>query len=591
MVPASKQIKLTNKMTSKTRERRVITVILLLAAVATILYLVSINIAYPLFQNSQLADPLAELHSLFPLYYIAIGIVALLSAACFVYRIENRWIHILLLLLLAIMLWYTPNYLAGFTHRPDGPRNIGVALQIPQVLSGSTFPGYTYAVDYPTSYILDYTLINITGMEQLGYLDLFPFICLCIFTMLCYAFASKLFSPLTAFITTLLAMIGLHYIVFHPSAHADGVLLLLTALVLLWRRDTPSIILTFLAIAAVIICHPISPLLLAVFLAAMLVANSSRRWDKSQAIVVAMLAVCVGGWFIWPTLPLAPGEPGIIEEIVKWAKELQGYIFPGELQTTQLASMGTPFIYEGIYNLNRSVYILYGLLATSAVGYIFYKSYSSRQRKGLRDFFNQRGGLSQEELFMAISALALLILTALLTEKRHVLLERSLTFTILAIAGLVASIATRIYEPATRVVKRAIGPVMIAIILFLTLSFPVVTYSIDAYTSFPISEEAGLRFLASYAPLETKTLATTATGQMVLYQPNITSPVHLRSPAASRRGDIFAFRMTGYYYAAMRHDLSFEDNWFTRYQDTVNRSDEYNRIYSSPTTVIFAKRD
>jgi hypothetical protein len=589
MAPASKQIKLTNKMTSKTRERRVITVILLLAAVATILYLVSINIAYPLFQNSRLADPLAELHSLFPLYYVAIGIVALLGAACFVYRIENRWVHLLLLLLLAIMLWYTPNYLAGFTHRPDGPRNIGVALQIPQVLSGSTFPGYTYAVDYPSSYILDYTLINITGMEQLGYLDLFPFICLCLFTLLCYAFASKLFSPLTAFITTLLAMIGLHYIVFHPSAHADGVLLLLTALVLLWRQDTASRVLTFLAIAAVIICHPISPLLLAVFLAAVLVANFSRQWDKSQAIVAAMLVVCVGGWFIWPTLPLAPGEPGIIEDIIKWAKELQGYIFPGELQTTQLASFGTPFIYEGIYNLNRSIYILYGLLATSAVGYMFYRF--KPRRKGLRGFFTQRGGLSKEELFMAISALALLILSALLAEKKHVLLERSLTFAILAIAGLVASIATRIYEPATRVAKRAIGPAMIAIILFLTLSFPVVTYSMDAYTSFPISEEAGLRFLANYAPLDKKTLATTATGQMALYRPYIAEPFNLRSPASSKYGNIFAFRMTGYYYAAMRHDLSFEDNWFTRYQNTVNRSDEFNRIYSSPTMAIFTERD
>lgn len=144
-------------MNSKGKAYRIEIVILLLAAIASIIYLVSLKSAYPLFQSTRLVDPLAELHSLFPLHWIAIGIMALSEALCFAFRIKSRGIHVLLLLLLAIMLWYTPYYLAEFTWEPDGPRNLGVALQIPQVLHGTMFPYASYGAGFPLSYILDYT--------------------------------------------------------------------------------------------------------------------------------------------------------------------------------------------------------------------------------------------------------------------------------------------------------------------------------------------------------------------------------------------------------------------------------------------------
>ena len=579
-------------MNSGTKNYRVVIVILLLAAVATIIYLVSLKLAYPLFQDSRLTDPLAEMHSLFPLHYVAIGMVALLGVACFVFRIQNRGIHLLLLLLLGIMLWYTSYYLAEFARPPDGPRNLGVALEIPQVLSGSVFPESYYGLDFPSAYILDYTLVNVTGIEHLSYLHLFPLICIGLFVLLGYVFVSRLFNPLAAFVTMLLAMIGLHYVVFHPSAHSVGVLLLLTALVLLWRQDTTSRILTFLLIAAVIICHPISPVLLAVFLAAALVVNFSRRLLKSQVVVMAMLVVCVVGLFLWPSVPLAPGEgtvtPGDSVRPSVWTTEVTESIFPGEFETTKRFLFGTPFIYEGIHNLNRGIYFLYAFLGVAAVGSIFYISRSRWKR--IRDFIKNFGGLSKGEAFLAISVPVLIILTILLGERGHVLIERGLTFTILAISGVVASIIIRIYEPATRVIKRFIILAMIVVILFLTLSFPVVAYSIDAYTSFPISEEAGLKFLADYVPLDEKTLADTAGGQMALYRPYIAEPVWLRSESSLEKGDVFAFRMSGYYNAAMRNDLSFENNWFTRYQDEVDNSNKFARIYSNPTTVIYIKR-
>ena len=97
-------------MNNKEHDYRIKIIILLLATIASIVYLISLKLAYPIFQSTRLVDPLAELHSLFPLHYIALGIIALLGAACFIFRISNRGIHILILLLMAIMLWYTPHY-------------------------------------------------------------------------------------------------------------------------------------------------------------------------------------------------------------------------------------------------------------------------------------------------------------------------------------------------------------------------------------------------------------------------------------------------------------------------------------------------
>ncbi len=564
-------------MNSESKGYRTVIITLLLATIASIIYLISLKSAYPLFQSTRLVDPLAELHSLFPLYYVAIGIMALLGAGCFVFHIKNRGIHVLLLLLLATMLWYTPYYLAEFTWEPDGPRNLGVALQIPQILQGAMFPYSGYGAEFPLSYILDYTLVNTTGIDYLVHLHLFPLIGLCLFILLCYVFASKLFSPLAAFFTALLAMVGLHYVIFIMGAHSIGVLLLLTALVFLWRQDTTSKALVFLLIAAVVICHPISPILLGVFLAAALVTNFSRQPIKSQAVVVGMLVVCMAGWLVWPMLSEPPDV--VVEEVL-------GPISPGGFETTQRFLLGEAFIYESIHNISRTIYALYALLAMTAAGLILYRT--RLRKKGFRGFLSEFGGLTRPEMFMAISVPLLVLLTVLLGERTYLLIERGLTFAILAMSGLMASIITRVYEPAKACTRKFIACAVAVMLLLLTLAFPVVSYSIAAYTSFPISEEAGLKFLAEHTALDKKILATSAPWQMTLFRPYITS-IHLRSPSSLEQGDVFAFRMTGYYYTAMRHALSFEDNWFTQYLSVVNTSSEFNSIYFNPTTSIFMK--
>ena len=74
-------------MESKTEGHSKILVILILAVVGGLIYLLSVFLAYPEFQNTRLVDPLAEINSLFPLYYIAIALVALSGVGCLIWRV------------------------------------------------------------------------------------------------------------------------------------------------------------------------------------------------------------------------------------------------------------------------------------------------------------------------------------------------------------------------------------------------------------------------------------------------------------------------------------------------------------------------
>ena len=249
--------------------------------------------------------------------------------------------------------------------------------------------------------------------------------------------------------------------------------------------------------------------------------------------------------------------------------------------------LGQGFIYESIDMTNKAVYLLYALLAVITAGLVLYRS--RLWQKGIRTFLSGFGGLSRAEIFMATSVPILALLALLLGESDYCLIERGLTFAILAMSGLIASIVSRAYQPAKASARKYIACAVAVILLLLTLSFPVVSYSIDAYTSFPISEEAGLKFLADYTPLDNKILATTSAQQMALYRPYMSLPINLDSPSSLEEGDVFVFRTTGYYRAAMRQDLSFEDNWFTRYLSVVSTSSKFSSIYFNPTTTIFMR--
>ena len=182
------------------QKRRRLLIVLIAVAIATLLYLIAILIALPNFQNSRATESLAQINSLFPLYYIAIGIMAVACFGCIVYALGSRRLHVSLLGLFGVMLWFTPYYLAGFTMVRDGPWRIGVSMRIPEVFAGNTDAFSTGAATYPISFIYHYSFVNVTGVEPLTYTSLiFPLIAILLFILLGYTLISKMLGDRVAF--------------------------------------------------------------------------------------------------------------------------------------------------------------------------------------------------------------------------------------------------------------------------------------------------------------------------------------------------------------------------------------------------------
>ena len=100
----------------------------------------------------------------------------------------------------------------------------------------------------------------------------------------------------------------------------------------------------------------------------------------------------------------------------------------------------------------------------------------------------------------------------------------------------------------------------------------------------------GLEFLASEEPLEGKTVVGSTLHQLSFYpQADLEQTGFFRFDSAQGlEPDVVVFRKSGYYYSAMRIDLSFERNRYTEYKDKIE-AEQYDRVYSSPTFEVYLK--
>lgn len=559
--------------------------VLVPCAIAAILWLLSLLSAYDDFQGTRLTDPLAEVHSLSPLYYAALVLAALACAGCFVWRVRSHAVHLVLLAVLAAVLWLTPYLIAGFVRLPDAPWHVGVARWMPEVLDGEPVMFANYAWDYPATFLYHYGFMELPSVGPLTYMVAFPAVSMLVFIVLCYALAARLFDGRVAFLSMLLAIPGLHYLQLHASPHALGALVMLTALLLLVAGKGAARVLPVVVVLAilVIVAHPTMPLLLSIFLAAALLVSALglRRIGRAGVALAGLIALAFAGWFFWYSFH--PGSHW------KSAQEVYQNISPGQLGGGTDYVTGTKFIYGGIFALNKAVYFLYGAAGLLAVPLVAARAFLGGTGAGLPT--RRLCGLGRSEAMLVVSIPPLLVLTFLLAGRSHVLIETGLTYLVIGISCVVASIAVR-----TGWTDRLPGRASVAVgALFLALTFPVVAYSIDAYSSFPKSEEAGLRFLAERGALNGKKIATTSVSQLALYDRSLLEGatfVEMNERGgydlAETAPDLVAFRSTAYYYSAMRFDLSFEDNRYNRELDLIESSG-YRKVYDSPTFQIYSE--
>ena len=169
-----------------------------IASISTLIFLgwfvLILNLRGPYVNLSEVA-PLGMVNLLFPSYWIIL--LAFVTTCIFVYINQDspKWLHILLLAQLALMLYYTPFLLGGFSWSPDSLWHAGVAGYIPSILSGQQIALAEYAQSYPFSFLITYGVESLFSFDTVTYtLYIFPPICIILVSSLSYFFGLRIFN-------------------------------------------------------------------------------------------------------------------------------------------------------------------------------------------------------------------------------------------------------------------------------------------------------------------------------------------------------------------------------------------------------------
>jgi hypothetical protein len=125
-----------------------------------------------------------------------------------------------------------------------------------------------------------------------------------------------------------------------------------------------------------------------------------------------------------------------------------------------------------------------------------------------------------------------------------------------------------------------------AVLLF---TFPIISYSIGAYNSFPVSERDGIVFVANYGKVSGKSISMGADQQLSPFI-NLTESVDFVGfpPDFNKTlPDIIMLRRSSFYVIAMRYDLSFENNRFVSLQDQLTNDVQYDRVFANPNIGVY----
>ena len=565
------------------------------------MYCLSVSLVHTEYLNSRSTDPLAMLHSLTPFYYTVMVLFAVLCFTCVVYGLGNKYIHILLLIEFSLMLWFTPYYLSGFSRITDSLWHVGIAKNLPEIAEGHQMMFSYYYEEYPTSYILNYVVMQIAGIDAFIYAQLiYPLFCIIGIVSLCYVFVSRLFTHKIAFISTLIVILAPFSPEVHVSPHSLGTLLVLvSAIFLVTFRNKKSKIIGLLLTFTLITVHPISPLILLIFIIAPYIAKLFVHNFKIPSLRSGILATLCG-WFGWALFYAIRTETSIAESI---------YTIVTLNFANQLEMIGRKATHTGVYVfpeislLGKIVsysYLIIPLIlfCVAIIGVDF--------RKGIKKLFLQIGErLHYEKLLMLSIAFlcGILSITSVfageVAERAFYLWERSFFYFVLAVSTYIGS---------NVLIKKVLSPrktwtyakvLTISWLVFLALAYPITHAEQEAYQIYPPSENSGMCFLQSRVQLSGKTLGMFLPNQLASYvdpeshfnfQSTIERIKFLSELPLDNRSslpDVVVFRRTEYFYVSYEYDKTFENNRYTQALTWIGGSCEFNKIYSSPTFEVY----
>lgn len=540
------------------------------------------------FQNTHGSDPLAAINVLYPFYWIILSFFILIFVYVIYRDCDSPFFHVLLLCEISLVLFFTPFVLSGFSWSPDSLFHGGVASYMPQILNGANIPFSDYPQAYPLSYLLTYSLQNLFRLNIIQYtLYVYPALSSILISVLGYFFVAKVIGPKNAFLAMIVTLSALHYLEPHVSPFSTGTILILFALISLTMKSRIAKVLFVISVLALVLTHPISPLSLGVFLFYVLVVKflSTKLFGLSldlgffskiaSNISFTSVFLTMAVWFTW-TLNYSYQAYGSVGYSIARILSLEFLNVVDE--ATQFTVGG--FIYPEIFQINLIVYAIFAIFSL----FFVLRSFKNILQKSTSTF-------TLLEFFFSSLALIYAAYSYLLYlgSGEHVILGRGLIFFVL-MASLPISMFLLNKSNNFRVKQmKLLFSVLLLTGLF--FSFPIVSYSKEAYNTYTPSQAAGLEFMADNLNLSMGTVSLSADQQLASYV-NLNDGLSLiKYPPDldSIQPDYVVLRVNYYLARAMRYELDFENNTHTQLVTELSNNPDYTKIYSNGEFEVYAK--
>jgi hypothetical protein len=544
------------------------------------------------FQEAHGTDPLALIDILFPSFWILVTSLAIISFASIFMGLEDVRLHILFIAETSLVLYFTPFLISGFSWSPDSLWHGGVAQYMPDILAGTKIWQGQYANSYPLSYMLTYCTQRVLGIDIFNYtLYMYPIISITITAIIAYLFIKRLCGAKVALVSIMGAMPTLHFIEPHVSPFSMGTILVFGLLLALSMVAGKAKIVFFILALAVILTHPISPISLGVFIiciAIIEVLNKIRFLGRMEAsfknitsrVSLETVSFLVVAWFAWTISWASVVYKGVWYSIYR-VVTLQFMIY---FEKAVKFTTKQGFIYGYINNIEL---IVYGLLM------VFPAIAILRNLRRWLSKENERSVNHIEVLFaLASVAYAVFSYALFLSSGDHHLLGRGLVF--FAIMASVNMAITLLPSTKLRTNQKLGGVICLALVLFFYSTFPLVSYSTDAYNTYTPTQKAGFTFISKYADTVTKSFSSSSDQQLMGFvDPRKSfvarSTIDFPPNMTIIQPDYIAMHTNAYFVYAMRYDMSFQNNTYTRIQTILYDSVAYDRVYSNVRFELYYK--
>lgn len=541
--------------------------------------------AAPRFQEAVGTDSLAMINVLFPNFWI---ILVAYVGICFVTFVKSNgpsWLHMLLIGQISVILYFTPFVLSGFSWSPDSLWHGGVARYMPEILSGSEIALSSYAQTYPFSFLITYFADYILGINIFTYsLYVYPFIVSLVISVLAYIFAVRVFNHKVAFLSILLTLPALHYFEPHISPFSVGTILVLTSLILLTFKNRLALGLTFVSVIILTVTHPISPISLGAYIFAYIVIGFLFRRELGMSIVFSRrfllpLLFFIGIiWFSWTVFYAMSYYSGIETAVIS----MFNFNFITRIfQVSGFTVGGQGFIFPQIHQLSLAIYgVFLALTLFPFIGYL--------KRVLLRIKTAKFNIIMYDKMALSLAAIinAIIGFLLFLSSGERFLLGRGLFYFIFFGSMVIATYFVSSGQISNKT-KKILAFVLVTV---LVCSFPVISYSKEAYNSYTPSAGAGLSFLSTKVDLSQNSLSMGMDQQIGAYANLSQGLVAAPFPPNMTDGsppDVIVMRINAYYVISMRYDFSFTNNSYNDLKDDLTVNTDFNMIYANPRFEIY----